>query len=107
MRVIVAMTVLVLLNAASAVPALAGETVQVRIRDLGFSPAAISVHAGDIVEWINDDFIDHTATARQGDWDILVPACKVARSQMTKIGDFEYFCRFHPNMTGTIGVTAE
>lgn len=78
------------------------ETVQVKITDLAFSPPEITVHVGDKVELVNDDFLDHTATATGQDWDVDIAANKSASLQMTKTGTFEYFCRVHPNMTGKI-----
>ena len=91
-----------LLQIASAHVGIAGEVVQVSISDLAFSPAEIRVNTGDTVEWVNNDFIDHTATG--GDWDVMIAAGQSARQQMTKTGTIKYFCRVHPDMTGTIHV---
>jgi plastocyanin len=96
-----AMTVLVQTLAA---PALAGEVVQVKISDLAFLPAEITVSVGDTVEWVNEDFIDHTATAKSGNWDVTVPAGKSAQVQINQSAPLAYFCRVHPNMTGTIHI---
>ena len=41
-----------LLQIASAHVGIAGEVVQVKINDLAFSPAEITVKAGDTVEWV-------------------------------------------------------
>ena len=78
------------------------ETVQIKITDLAFAPAEITVHVGDKVEWVNEDFLDHTATGLAQEWDVAIAANKSATLQMTKIGTVEYFCRVHPNMTGKI-----
>lgn len=83
---------------------LAGAVVRVAITDLTFSPAGITVKAGDTVEWVNNDFVDHTATAKNGDWDVAIPAGQSASQKMTKVGTFTYFCRVHPDMIGTIHV---
>ncbi|SFV25785.1 cupredoxin domain-containing protein [Hyphomicrobium facile] len=98
---------LILLQFANATSALAGEVVQVKISDLAFLPADITVKVGDTVEWLNGDFIDHTATAKNGDWDVMVIAEKSARLQLTHAGTIDYFCRVHPGMTGTIHIVAE
>ena len=80
------------------------DTIQVRIENLGFTPAEITAHVGDTVEWINADFIAHTATARDGAWDVLIPV-NTTRSVVLKAeGNVAYFCKFHPNMTGRIAV---
>jgi plastocyanin len=41
----------------------APSTIQISIKDLAFTPAQLSLHVGDVIEWVNVDFIDHTATA--------------------------------------------
>lgn len=97
---------LMLLQAVGASCALAGEVVKVHISDLAFAPADITGRVGDTVEWVNGDFIDHTATAKSGDWDITIPAGTTGQVQLTRAATIEYFCRFHPGMTGTIHVAA-
>ena len=93
---------------ASAVSALAGETVQVKISDLAFSPVEVTARVGDTIQWVNDDIVDHTATATKGgDWDVMIVAGKQAELQLTRAGEIDYFCRFHPFMTGKITVLAE
>ena len=93
---------------ASAASALAGETMQVKISDLAFSPVEVTARVGDTIQWVNDDFVDHTATATKGgDWDVMIVAGKQAEQQLTRAGDIDYFCRFHPFMKGKITVLAE
>ena len=89
---------------AVASPALAGETIHVAISQLKFEPRQISAHVGDTIEWASSDFVVHTATARNNDWDVTVPAKGVGRVTLQHAGDVDYFCRFHPNMTGRISV---
>ena len=97
---------LIVLAQALAVAAPAGEVVQVKINDLAFVPAEITVKVGDQVEWVNEDFIDHTATANSGEWDVMVPAGKSGQVQLGHAATITYFCRVHPGMTGTIHVSA-
>jgi len=49
------------------------DTIQVKMEKLGFVPAEITAHVGDTIEWVNSDFVAHTATARNGSWDVLIP----------------------------------
>ncbi|MBY0561666.1 plastocyanin/azurin family copper-binding protein [Hyphomicrobium sp.] len=98
---------LIVLAQALAVAAPAGEIVQVKISDLAFVPAEITVNVGDTVEWVNEDFIDHTATAKSGEWDVMVPAGKSGQVQLDHAATITYFCRVHPGMTGTIRVSAK
>jgi plastocyanin len=41
---------------------------------LRFSPAEVSAHVGDTIEWVSTDFVAHTATARNKDWDVAISA---------------------------------
>lgn len=97
---------LIVLAQSLTVSAPAGEVVQVRINDLAFVPAEMTVNVGDKVEWVNEDFIDHTATAKSGEWDVMVPAGKSGQVQLDHAATITYFCRVHPGMTGTIHVSA-
>jgi plastocyanin len=84
--------------------AFAGEVIQIKIKNLVFGPAQVTAHVGDSIEWVNEDFIAHTATARNKDWDINIPANHSDRVTVQHAGKIEYYCRFHPNMIGTITV---
>ena len=80
------------------------ETFKVEIKGLLFSPVDISAHVGDTVEWANQDFVIHSATARDYRWDVSLPVHGVGRVILDKPGLIKYYCRFHPNMTGNIEV---
>jgi plastocyanin len=96
---------LVFLAAAGMItPATAAETIRVGIDKLKFDPAQVSAHVGDTIEWTNSDFVAHTATARNKDWDVTIPAKGVGHVTLEHPGDVDYFCRFHPNMMGEISV---
>ena len=90
--------------AAMAVPAQAA-TIQIVMENLLISPAEISVKAGDTIEWINKDVFAHTATARNGDFDVTLQPKKTVTSVVTKPGTVDYYCRFHPNMKAVLIVT--
>ena len=77
------------------------ESVQVTISNLQYSPAEIKAKMGDTVVWVNKDFVAHTATVAGG-WDVNIESDKSARLVLKKPGTFDYYCRFHPNMTGKI-----
>ena len=62
---------------------------------------------GDTIEWINRDILAHTATARNDDWEVTIEPEKTARTVLSKAGTIEYYCRYHPNMTGRIVVSAK
>jgi plastocyanin len=75
---------------------------RVRIDDLAFMPAAVTASVGDVVEWVNEDFVDHTVTTRAEGFDITIPAGATRRLTISTVGVFDYYCIFHPGMTGTI-----
>jgi plastocyanin len=82
------------------------ETIQVTIDGLIFSPAEITAKTGDTVVWTNKDIVAHTATVRGG-FDVMIEVNQSASLVLTKPGVVEYYCRFHPNMTGRITITPE
>jgi plastocyanin len=85
-------------------PASASETIRVVVDKMSFDPPRISAHVGDTIEWVSSDFVVHTATAKNKDWDVVMPAKGAGRVTLAHPGEVDYFCRFHPNMTGQIAV---
>lgn len=87
----------------ASVPAQAA-TIQITMENLVIAPAETSAKVGDTIEWINKDILAHTATARNGDWDVTIPPKKTVPLVLKKAGTVEYYCRFHPNMKATLVV---
>lgn len=85
----------------------AAATIRIRIDNLSFVPPQVEAHVGDTVEWVNADFVPHTATARDKRWDIAIPAKGSSRLVLKRTGVVNYYCRFHPNMTGRISVSGK
>jgi plastocyanin len=79
-------------------------TIQITMEILVISPAQTTAKVGDTVEWINKDIFAHTATARNGDFDVAMPPKKTVTLVLKKAGAIEYYCRFHPNMRATLTV---
>jgi plastocyanin len=86
-----------------AVPAHAA-TIQIVMQDLVVAPAEVSAKVGDTIEWVNKDVFAHTATARNGDFDVNLPPKKTVTSVLNKAGTVEYYCRFHPNMKAVLKI---
>ena len=86
-----------------ATPAMAA-TLHRSIHDMSFGASPVTVHAGDVIEWTNNDFVAHTVTARDGAFDVTIQPGKTERTTLAKSGKVTFFCRFHPTMTGTIDV---
>src|SRR6476660_4483064 len=79
-------------------------TVQITMENLVISPAEASAKVGDTIEWISKDIFIHTATARNGDWDVTMPPKKTVTLVLKKAGLIDYYCRFHPNMKAALEV---
>jgi plastocyanin len=89
---------------AAAAPAAA--EVPVDIRDFEFLPPAVELAVGDTVTWTNQGQAPHTATAEDRgalQSGTIEPGSSFSQT-FDQAGEFNYFCEFHPNMTGTIVV---
>lgn len=102
MRPELRLLVIPVIMTAVTVPA-AADTIRVTIDQLQYGPAAVHASVGDTLTWINKDVVAHTATVRGG-WDVMIPAGKSGTLELRKSGHFDYYCRFHPNMTGSVTV---
>ena len=80
-------------------------TIQISMENLVIAQAEATARVGDTIEWINKDVFAHTATARNGDFDVTLPPKKTVTLVLKKAGTIDYYCRFHPNMKATLTVT--
>ena len=79
----------------------------VKIADFTFSPATLTITAGDRVRWTNSDSVAHTATATNGSFDTgNIEPGESASVRFTQPGTYRYTCTPHPTMNGTIRVRA-
>jgi plastocyanin len=79
-------------------------TIEITMDNLVISPAEATAKVGDTIQWINKDVFAHTATAKNGDFDVMLPPKKTAISVLKKPGTVEYYCRYHPNMKATLKI---
>jgi len=80
------------------------QTHVIRVDRMVFAPAPSNIRVGDTVTWTNLDVVRHTATARNGAFNVDLPAGASASATMGKAGRFDYFCRYHPAMQSQIMV---
>ena len=92
-----------LASGAIVVPAHA-TTIQIVMQNLVISPAEVSAKVGDTIEWTNKDIVAHTATARNGDFDVALPPNKTGSFVLKNAGAVDYYCRFHPNMRASLKI---
>ena len=72
--------------------------------DNAFSPPSITVNVGDRIRWTNKGAFNHT-TESSGNWKsgTLTPGDSFS-VVFDSPGTFNYFCRFHGEMTATLVV---
>jgi len=104
--IVLAVAVFTTATALPAAPAQAADSV-VLIDQFTFTPQRITVKAGAIVTWTNEDDVPHT----------IASSSKLFKSKALDTGDkfsftfttpgtYEYFCSLHPHMTGAVVVEA-
>ena len=67
-----------------------------------FGPVPPGIRAGDVILWVNRDVVPHTATARDGSFDVNVPARQSRRMTVRRAGSFAFYCKYHPGMRGAL-----
>ena len=77
----------------------------VKMEGMVFVPAALTIKAGDAVQWVNTDIVEHTATASNNRFDSkMIAAGKSWKYTFKSKGSFDYLCKYHPLMKGTLVV---
>lgn len=89
-------------SALSTEGAAAGRHHIVVIDGMKFGAVPSGVRVGDTIEWVNRDIFRHTATARDGSFNVDLPAGAKAAVTVKRAGAVAFFCRYHPGMTGTL-----
>jgi len=81
------------------------KVVRLDISNYSFSPANIVVSPGTKVIWTNQDGDQHTVTVTTLKWTSAALDTGDTYSQVFKsAGSFNYFCKIHPFMHGTVTV---
>ena len=77
----------------------------VTIEAVAFTPASITVKAGDSIVWVNKDPFPHSVAARTGGFDSQpIQPDRSWTLTPSAPGELTYICTLHPNMKGTIRV---
>jgi plastocyanin len=92
---------------AACAPSAEAGTVTATMANIAFEPASITASVGDTITWTNNDSAQHTATVTSD------PTCTTETLSdgasggivFNTAGSYEYFCKIHPTMTGTIEVS--
>jgi plastocyanin len=86
----------------SAQSAAAGKIV---IGNFAFEPSTLTVSAGTVVTWRNDDDDPHTVVGTDPESPLKSRPLDTGDRYsitLTKPGTYRYFCSLHPHMTGTV-----
>lgn len=98
-----------LIYVGSGAPQTAGATIPVSIENFAFSPSTIAARAGDVIVFTNNDTVPHTVTqsTTEGGFrsDPIAPGTTYTLT-IDEPGTYEFYCEFHPAMTGTIIASA-
>jgi len=80
--------------------------VDVAIHDYYFTPTPVTINVGDTVRWTNDGPSIHTTTSDTNLWDSgnLVVGQTFSYT-FTSAGTFDYHCKLHASMHGSVVVT--
>ena len=90
--------------------ATAATALTVHIKNYAYDPKDLSIKAGDKVTFVNDDAVEHTATAADKSFDtgLIKPgASKTITVKAGVTGPVAYICSIHQYMKGTLTVSAK
>jgi plastocyanin len=88
-------------------PAPTGTPVPVKIAQLAFSPASVTVPVGGTVIWTNSDQVEHTVTSmgRGPLGSATIGTGGTYSYTFATPGTYMYYCAVHPDMMGTVVVS--
>jgi len=80
----------------------------ITIKNFAFTPRTLTVKTGSIVRWENQDsslhriiFIDKDGQDISGDYSVLSSTQSWSK-KFDQPGTYPYYCKIHPEMTGTV-----
>jgi plastocyanin len=100
----VASAVLVVADTSLAAPAPPTRTHTVVIEKMKFGPMPRHVRPGDTILWVNRDIFRHTATARDGSFDLDLPPKTQGRTLVRRTGRVIVYCKYHTGMQDVLVV---
>lgn len=94
-------------SSASAPASTNAGAVHITMKNFAFSPATLTVKAGEKVTVVNEDSAAHTVTSTQSgafDTGSITGGKSGTFTAPSKAGSYTFTCTFHPNMKGTLTV---
>jgi plastocyanin len=78
----------------------------ITINDFQYEPAEAAAKVGQPITITNNDDMPHTVTAKDGSFDVNVPAKGSATVTVPKAGKFPYDCTLHPGQHNPASINA-
>jgi plastocyanin len=111
-RRLLQVTVVLLASTAVTVAAASGAqrarkpvTHTITITGMQYTPATLTIKAGDTVVWVNKDIVAHTATSTAAAFNShMIPPEKSWKMVFKTKGNYPYTCSYHPTMKGSLTV---
>jgi plastocyanin len=76
---------------------------QVMIDNFVYNPVPLTIKVGTTVTWINHDDIPHTVDSTEGKFkSAALDTDDKFEYRFTAAGEYPFYCRIHPKMTGKI-----
>src|SRR5579864_3291887 len=85
-------------------PSLSSSASSVTISGFKFSPASLTVSAGQQLSVMNSDGVTHTFTSSAWDSGDIQPGASYTFNAPSQAGTYQFHCSIHPFMTGTLTV---
>lgn len=85
-------------------PVTEGTSQSIAISGMQYNPAQMEIKVGESIIWTNQDAAPHTVTAKDGISFASTTLSQGATFKHTfsKAGRYDYYCTYHPNMSGTV-----
>ncbi|NGO06720.1 metal-binding protein [Streptomyces sp. HC44] len=88
-------------------PPATADAVRITMKNFAFSPATLTVKAGEKITVVNEDSAAHTVTATQGeafDTGTIDGGKTGTLTAPSQSGSYSFVCTLHPEMKGTLTV---
>lgn len=82
----------------------AGRQFTVTMENMSYNGLPSAAKVGDVIVWDNNDTVQHSATARDGSFDVRLLPGKTARTVLKKAGTINVYCIYHSTMRGSLKV---
>ena len=84
--------------------AAAPQTHVVVMDKMKFGPLPAKARVGDTILWVNKDMFKHTATAKDGSFNVDLAAGAKGKTVLRKAGQIPIVCKYHPAMRAVLKV---